>query len=118
VATIIAFNAIGLFRENLSILLGRAPNPEEVAIVERIALSVPGVLGVQGVRAEYIGPDVVHADLDILVSAQISVREADRIAEMVQQRVNEATIFDVCTVQIQAVEPGKLAGPESLEVSG
>jgi len=104
VATIIAFNAVGLFRENLSILLGRAPNPDDIADVERLALAVPGVLGVQDVRAEYIGPDVVHADLHILVDAGITVKAADQIAETVAKRVDEATIFDMCTVQIEAKE--------------
>jgi cation diffusion facilitator family transporter len=105
VATIIAFNAIGLFRENLSMLLGRAPNPEVIAIVERLALSVPGVLGVLDLRSEYIGPNLVHADLHILVDAVLTVKEADQIAETVVQRVDDATIFDMCTVQIEAIEP-------------
>jgi cation diffusion facilitator family transporter len=105
VATIIAFNAIGLFRENLSMLLGRSPNPDELTAVKRLALSVPGVLGVQDLRAEYIGPDVIHADLHILVDAGLTVKEADQIAETVVQRVDDATIFDMCTVQIEAVTP-------------
>jgi ferrous-iron efflux pump FieF len=106
VATIIAVNAVGLFRENLSILLGRAPNPEEIAAVERLAMAVPGVLGVQGLRAEYIGPDMVHADLHILVDAGITVKAADQIAETVEKQIAEATSFDVCTVQIEAADTG------------
>ena len=106
VATIIAVNAVGLFRENLSILLGRAPNPEDIATVERLALAVPGVLGVQEVRAEYIGPDIVHADLHIMVDSGITVKAADQIAETVEKQIDEATIFDVCTVQIEAKETG------------
>jgi cation diffusion facilitator family transporter len=105
VATIIAYNAIGLFRENMSMLLGRAPDPDEITAVERLALSVPGVLGVQDIRAEYIGPDVIHADLHIMVDAGLTVKAADQIAETVVQRVDDATIFDMCTVQIEAIEP-------------
>jgi cation diffusion facilitator family transporter len=105
VATIIAYNAIGLFRENMSMLLGRAPDPDEIAIVKLLALSVPGVLGVQDIRAEYIGPDVIHADLHIMVDAGLTVKAADQIAETVVQRVDDATIFDMCTVQLEAVEP-------------
>jgi cation diffusion facilitator family transporter len=105
VATIIAYNAIGLFRENMSMLLGRAPDPDEITAVERLALSVPGVLGVQDIRAEYIGPDVIHADLHIMVDAGLTVKAADQIAETVVQRVDDATIFDMCTVQLEAVEP-------------
>jgi len=43
VATIIAYNAIGLFRENLSFLLGRSPGPEYLATLERQARSVEGL---------------------------------------------------------------------------
>ena len=46
IATIIADKAAGLCRENPSFLLGGSP----------IVVSVPGVLGVHVLRAEYIGP--------------------------------------------------------------
>jgi cation diffusion facilitator family transporter len=108
VATIIAYNAVGLFRENLSLLLGRAPDPDEITSVERLVLTVPGVLGVQDVRAEFIGPDMVHADLHILVDGRLTVKAADQIAETVVKRVDEATIFDACTVQIEAVDIEKV----------
>jgi divalent metal cation (Fe/Co/Zn/Cd) transporter len=45
VATIIAYNGIRLFIENLSFLLGRSPGSEYLGNVERIARSVPGVAG-------------------------------------------------------------------------
>jgi hypothetical protein len=50
VATIIALNAIGLFRDNLSFLLGRSPGPEYLAEVEKVARSVQGVLEVRDLR--------------------------------------------------------------------
>jgi divalent metal cation (Fe/Co/Zn/Cd) transporter len=37
VATIIGYNAFGLFRENLSFLLGQSPGPEWLAQMERVA---------------------------------------------------------------------------------
>lgn len=54
VATIIAINAVGLFRDNLSFLLGRSPGPEFLARVEEVARSVEGVLDVRELRAEYV----------------------------------------------------------------
>ncbi len=104
VATIIAYNAVGLFRENLSMLLGRAPEPGDIAQVKRLALAVPGVLGVQDIRAEFIGPDIIHADLHIYVDPGLTVKEADRIAETVVKQIDDATIFDYNTVQIEALE--------------
>jgi cation diffusion facilitator family transporter len=73
VATIIAITAIGVFRENLSFLLGRSPGPEYLAEVERLVRSVEGVLGVHDLRAEYIGLDTVHAGMHIEVRPELSI---------------------------------------------
>jgi len=106
VATIIAVNAVGLFRENLSMLLGRSPGAGYIAEVKQIALGVPGVLEVHNVQAEYIGPERVHVILHIRVDPQMPVIEANRIAELVEKRVYRTeTNPDFCTVH---VDPGTL----------
>jgi ferrous-iron efflux pump FieF len=50
VATIIAFNGIGLLRNNASFLLGRAPGREYLAELGEAGLSVPGVVGVRDIE--------------------------------------------------------------------
>jgi len=55
VATIIAYNGVKLFLENFSFLLGRSPEPEYLAKIKNMALSVPGVLGVHDIRASTLG---------------------------------------------------------------
>lgn len=107
VATIIAFNALGLLRENAGLLLGRAPSPAYLAQIEASARSVAGVLGIRDVRAEYVGPDIVHAGMTIEVSPELPVKEASRIAEEVRQRIHDGARPGFCVV---AVEP---AGPAS-----
>jgi len=102
VATIIAINAVRLFRENLSFLLGRSPEPEMMAEVKQRALSVPGVLAIHDLRAEYIGPELVHAGLHVVVPGGISVEEAETIVEKVQRRVQEDELVDDCFIQIDA----------------
>jgi ferrous-iron efflux pump FieF len=87
VATIIAVNAAGIFRENVSYLLGRSPGPEYLAEIEQAALAVPGVIRVENLRAEFIGPETIHAGMNIVVDPDITVREADRIAETVRSSV-------------------------------
>ena len=104
VATIIAWNAIKLFRENASFLLGRSPGPEFQAQAERVAQSVPGVLGVHDYRAEYVGPDVVHAGMHIEVSRGLPIEEADRIAEEVKRRIHEDTEAGYCVIHVDAAE--------------
>lgn len=105
VATIIAVNAAGLFRENLSMLIGRSPGQQYVEEVKRLALSVPGVQEVHAVQAEFIGPEEVHVILHIRVDPRTPVLEANRIAELVEKRVvHTETNPDFCTVH---VDPGQ-----------
>ena len=101
VATIIAINALGLFRDNLSFLLGRSPGPEFLARVEEVARSVEGVLDVRELRAEYIGPDIVHAGLHLVVPRGLPIEEAHRIAETVRARVHEETDGHYCVIQVE-----------------
>ena len=104
VATIIAVNAIGLFRENLSFLLGRSPGKEFLAEVEREARSVPGVLGVHDLRAEFIGPGVVHAGMHIVVPRGTPIEEAARIADEVDARVHHGAQHGFCVIHVDAAE--------------
>jgi cation diffusion facilitator family transporter len=101
VATIIAINALGLFRDNLSFLLGRSPGPEFLARVKEAARSVEGVLDVRELRAEYVGPDIVHAGLHLVVPRGLPVEDAHRIAETVRARVHEETDGHYCVIQVE-----------------
>jgi len=105
VATIIAYNAIGLFKENLSFLLGRSPGPELLKNVENLALSVEGVMGVHEIRAEYIGPDTIHLGMHIDVLKGTPIEEAARIAEEVRMRVHESIKGGYCFIHMDAAIP-------------
>ena len=111
VATIIAYNGIRLFIENLSFLLGRSPGSEYLANVERIARAVPGVLGVHDLRAEFIGPGIVHAGLHIEVQRGLPIEEADRIAEQVRERIHEGEGADAgfCVIHVEPAKPAIIA---------
>jgi cation diffusion facilitator family transporter len=102
VATIIAYNAVGLFRENLSFLLGRSPGPELLKTFEDLALSVDGVLGVHELRAEYIGPDTIHVGMHIDVLRGTPIEEADRIAEEVRVSVHKSIKGGYCVIHMDA----------------
>ena len=104
VATIIAYNAIGLFRENLSLLLGRSPAPEFLAHIESLVLSVDGVLGVHDLRVEYIGPDTLHGGMHIQVRQRTPIEEADHIAEQVRVRIEQATGCRYCVIHVDPVQ--------------
>lgn len=100
VATLIAWNAIALLRENASILLGRSPDPEFLRRVESVARSIPGVLGVRDLRAEVVGPDTVHAGMIIELAPDVTVEEADRIAHEVHRLVHDRAHAGYCYVQV------------------
>jgi cation diffusion facilitator family transporter len=103
VATIIAYNGIKLFRENWSLLLGRSPGTEYLERIKATALSVSGVLGVHDLRAEYIGPDVVHAGLHIEVPRGTPIEEADQISEEVQKRIHADMDAGFCVIHVDPV---------------
>lgn len=107
VASIIVVNAVGLFRENTSLLLGSAPGEEFMASVEGVARSVPGVLGVHTLRAAYVGPDDVHTSMHVEVARGLPIEEADLIAENVRKAVCRATASHFCDVH---VDPAGLEG--------
>jgi cation diffusion facilitator family transporter len=105
VATLITVNAIGLFRENLSFLLGRSPGTEFLAKVKGLALSVPGVLGVHDLRAEYTGPDTVHAGMHIEVQRGLPIEQANSIAEEVLQRLHDDADSGYCVIHMDPSPP-------------
>lgn len=110
VATIIAVTAVGLLRENVSFLLGRSPGPEFLERLDQVARSVAGVVDVREVRAEYVGPEAIHAGLRLAVPGDLRVTEAHRIAESVRHRVHQETDGHYCIVQL---EPAELAATGS-----
>ena len=111
VATVIAVSAVGLFRDNLSFLLGRSPGPDYLAHVEAEARSVEGVLGVHDIRAEYIGPETVHAGLTIAVHPNVSIAEAHRLAEQVRRRIHAETDTGYCVIHVEPTQTGEIAVP-------
>jgi len=72
-----------------------------MARLESLARSVPGVVGVHDLRAEYIGPDTVHAGLHIEINPGTSIEEADRIAKEVEQQVHTAVQPGYCYIHVE-----------------
>jgi ferrous-iron efflux pump FieF len=100
VATIIAINAVGLFRQNLSFLLGRAPELQLMEAIRQAALSTPGVLSMHNLRAEMIGPETVHTTLHIEIRRGTPIEQADAIATEVKARIHKLTNTGYCIVHV------------------
>jgi len=100
VATVITLSGLYLFKDNVHYLLGRAPSREFITKVESTAKSVEGVLDVHDLRAEYVGPNVVHTGFHIEVAKGTPIEEADRIAEEVKERVSRETGCQHCVIHV------------------
>jgi len=108
VAAIIASSGIYLFKDNFDYLVGKAPDRQFMENVELTAKSVKGVLGVHDLRAEYVGPDVVHAGFDIEVAKGAPIEEADRIAEEVRDKVSRETGCEHCVIHVDPEDKSSL----------
>lgn len=102
VATIIAVNGIGLFRENLSFLLGRSPGKEYLDRIRTTALAVKGVRGIHDLRAEVIGPGQTNVVLHILVPKHITVEKADAIVAEVHRRILTSVEPGYCVIHAES----------------
>lgn len=100
VAAIIAVSGLYLLKDNVHYLIGKAPSREFTARIESTAKSVKGVLGIHDLRAEYVGPNAVHAGFHIEVVKGTLIEEADRIAEEVRERVSRETGCQYCVIHV------------------
>jgi cation diffusion facilitator family transporter len=103
VAAVIALGGIYLFKDNVHYLVGRAPGGEFIKNVETTAKSVKGVLSIHDLKAEYVGPDIVHADFHIEVAKGTPIEEADRISHEVDERVSRETSCQYCVIHVDPV---------------
>jgi ferrous-iron efflux pump FieF len=87
VATIILINGIGLLRENLSYLLGRALPIDEMHQLERVVRAVSGVRGLHRLRVEQLGPGSLRVEMHIEVQRGLVIELANDIAEEVTRAV-------------------------------
>jgi len=100
VAITMIFSGLYVFKDNVRYLVGRAPNKDFIDRVEATAKSVKGVLGVHDLRAEYVGPNIVHAGLHIEVARGTPIEEADRIAEEAQRKISRETGCEHCVIHV------------------
>lgn len=84
----ILYSGIRVGLENAGYLLGRAADEVTIAAIRDIALNVPGVKGIDEIRAHFVG-DQIHADVHIEVDGDLSVKEAHDISEKVKNAVDD-----------------------------
>lgn len=104
VATVIALGGLFLAKDNVHYLVGKAPGSQFMRNLESAARSVKDVLGVHDLKAEYVGPNVVHAGFHIEVARGTPIEEADRIAEEVHERIARETGCQYCVIHVDPAD--------------
>lgn len=84
----ILYSGIRIGLENVGYLMGRGPDEAVIEQIRAAALSVPGVLAIDQIRAHFVG-DKIHADVHVEVDGDLSVREAHEISEQVKFAVDQ-----------------------------
>lgn len=102
VATLIAWNGVGLFRENFDMVVGRSPGPPVLREIAEAAAAVPGVLDAHDVRAERYGHGMVRCELHITVAGGTPIEEAHRMELEVRKRVLAIDGLRQCHVHVDA----------------
>mgnify|MGYP001596828397 FL=1 len=112
VAGLIAANAVGLFRDNARVLMGRAPSREFFERVKMLARSVPPVKGIHDLRAEYVGPETIHLAIHVEVDPMMTVAEGEGVATAVRDTIMAETLVGYCVVHVDPLgappEPGEI----------
>lgn len=98
----ILFSGGRLGTENLRYLMGHAPTEEMLASIRRAATVVPGVQGLNDVRAHYVG-DRIHVEIHIEVDGSMASREAHDIGVAVKQSIERLHLVDKAFVHIDPV---------------
>ena len=112
VAGLIAANAVGLFRDNARVLVGRAPSREFFERIKMLARSVPAVKGLHDLRAEYVGPETIHLTIHVEVDPMMTVAEGEEVATAVRDTIMAEMLVGYCVVHVDPLgappEPGEL----------
>ncbi len=76
VSVFILFGAVGLLRDTIDPLLGKAPDPEEVEQIRKEILSYPGVLGTHDLMIHDYGPGRKFASVHVEMAAEADPLES------------------------------------------
>lgn len=103
VGCLILWSGIRIIRENLDMLLGRAPaDPTQVEVIERVR-AIAGVEEVRFCRGHYVGNEL-HFEIIIACHAEISTRASAEIADAVRTAAEAADDIAVAFVHVDTVE--------------
>jgi len=106
VGIFILWSGYSMGMENIGYLMGKAPEKPLIARIESEALKVSGVLGVENIRAHYVG-NYIHVEIQIRVDGNIPISEAHEIGREVEERVESLEEIDKCFIHLEPVDKDK-----------
>lgn len=85
VAAFILYSGIGLVKETVSILLGKAPDEEQVEKIRAKILSYEGVVGTHDLLMHDYGPGRQFASVHVEVPAEMTLSECHEIIDRIER---------------------------------
>ncbi len=89
IAAIIGYSGYSLVKESSRILIGASPEEGFYERVKDVAESFEEVKNVHDVIATYMGEEIIHVDMHVVVDGDMSVREADLLTERIARKLKE-----------------------------
>ena len=91
VALFIAVTGIGILKDTVSNLLGKAPDPGTVREIEKRVLSFENVRGLHDLTVHDYGQNKLYATVHVEVDAQMSITSAHDLADRIEKDFAEHT---------------------------
>lgn len=88
VSIYIIFSGYVLAKENIQYVMGEAPPEKVFKNIEKQALSVKGVIGLNDIRAHMLGTDI-ECEVHIYVDKDLSLKKAHEIGNKVKSKIRE-----------------------------
>ena len=85
VAIFILISGVGLIKDTISPLLGKAPDPELVRYIKDTILSYPGVLGTHDLMVHDYGPGRQFASVHVEMAAEADVLESHDVIDNIER---------------------------------
>jgi cation diffusion facilitator family transporter len=89
--------------DNIKYLMGEAPSEEMFENIEKIAKSVKGVLGLNDIRAHYVGTRL-EAEVHIYVDKKMNIEKAHTIGKKIQKKLERLEEVERVFVHIDPFE--------------
>lgn len=89
VALFILYSGLGIIRDTLDPIIGKAPEPEIVEKIRSIIMSYDGVLGTHDLMVHDYGPGRQFASVHVEVAAENDVLESHDMIDNIERRFHE-----------------------------